>query len=250
MRDVLSIRQTEDVLEYAGRFETAKHRVLVHNKAIGEVFFVQKFLDGLRYNIRSAIALHKPRTVDAALSLALMQEEIVEASSRRFTPRARDSRLNFKSAYTPSEATTPVSGAGNTPATADKPNSKPRWDEKLAALRAARKAKGLCMKCGDQYSPQHRCPKQIPIHVLEEVLDLYSLGTSSEEHSDCSSQGSEAEILSLSYCATVGIQGKKTMRLKATIQQQEVLVLIDSGSSGTFINTTVVQQLGLPLQPL
>jgi hypothetical protein len=82
------------------------------------------------------------------------------------------------------------------------------------------------------------------------VLDLYSLGTSSEEHSDCSSQGSEAEILSLSYCATVGIQGKKTMRLKATIQQQEVLVLIDSGSSGTFINTTVVQQLGLPLQPL
>jgi hypothetical protein len=113
MRDVLSIRQTEDVLEYAGRFETAKHRVLVHNKEIGEVFFVQKFLDGLKYNIRSAIALHKPKTVDAALSLALMQEEIVKASSRRFTPRARDNRLNFKSAYTPSKVTTPVSGAGN-----------------------------------------------------------------------------------------------------------------------------------------
>jgi hypothetical protein len=37
------------------------------------------------------------------------------------------------------------------------------------------------------------------------------------------------------------------MRLKATIQQQEVLVLIDSGRSGTFINNTVVQQLGLPV---
>ena len=37
MRDLLSIRQTDDVLEYAGRFETAKHRVLVHNKEIGEV---------------------------------------------------------------------------------------------------------------------------------------------------------------------------------------------------------------------
>jgi hypothetical protein len=121
---------------------------------------VQKFLDGLKYNIRSAIALHKPRTVDAALSLALMQEEIVEASSRRFTPRARDSRLNFKSAYTPSEATTPVSGAGNTPATVVKSNSKPKWDEKLAALRAARKAKGLYMKCGDPYSPQHCCPSK------------------------------------------------------------------------------------------
>lgn len=43
MRDLLSIRQTEDVLEYAARFEKAKHRVLVHNKDMGEVFFVQNF---------------------------------------------------------------------------------------------------------------------------------------------------------------------------------------------------------------
>jgi hypothetical protein len=38
MRDLLSIKQTDDVLEYAGRFETAKHRVLFHSKEIGEVF--------------------------------------------------------------------------------------------------------------------------------------------------------------------------------------------------------------------
>jgi hypothetical protein len=86
MRDLLTIRQTSDVLEYAGRFEQAKHWVLVHNKDMGEVFFVQKFLDELKYNISNAISLHKPRTVDAALSLAIMQEEIVEATSRRFSP--------------------------------------------------------------------------------------------------------------------------------------------------------------------
>jgi hypothetical protein len=44
MKDILSIRQTGDVLEYASRFEQAKHRVLVHNKVMGEVFFVQKIL--------------------------------------------------------------------------------------------------------------------------------------------------------------------------------------------------------------
>jgi hypothetical protein len=42
MRDILSIKQTSDVLEYAGRFEQAKHRVLVHNRNIDDVFFVQK----------------------------------------------------------------------------------------------------------------------------------------------------------------------------------------------------------------
>jgi hypothetical protein len=41
MRDLLTIRQTSDVLEYSARFEQAKHRVLVHKKDMGEVFFVQ-----------------------------------------------------------------------------------------------------------------------------------------------------------------------------------------------------------------
>jgi hypothetical protein len=43
MKDMLSVRQTTDVLEYADRFEQARHRVLVHNKEIDEVFFVQMF---------------------------------------------------------------------------------------------------------------------------------------------------------------------------------------------------------------
>ena len=51
--------------------------------------FVQKFLDGLRYNISNAITLYRPQTVDAALSLALMQEELLEASNRRYSGRQR-----------------------------------------------------------------------------------------------------------------------------------------------------------------
>lgn len=90
MRDLLAIRQTSDVLEYVGRFEQAKHRVLMHNKDMGDVFFVQEFLDGLKYNISNAITLHKPRTIDVTLSLALMQEELWGASNKRFSNRAQD----------------------------------------------------------------------------------------------------------------------------------------------------------------
>lgn len=91
MRDLLTIRQASDELEYATRFEQEKHRILVHNKDMGEVFFVQKFLDWLKYNISNAITLHKSRTVDAALSLALMQEEILEAQGKRYPTRSSDS---------------------------------------------------------------------------------------------------------------------------------------------------------------
>jgi hypothetical protein len=35
MKDILAIKQTSDVLEYAARYEQAKHRVLMHNRNMG-----------------------------------------------------------------------------------------------------------------------------------------------------------------------------------------------------------------------
>lgn len=94
MRELLAIRQTSDVSEYVVRFDNAKHRVLLHNRELDDVFFVQKFIDGLNYNISNAIVLHKPRTVDAALSLALMQEELLEATNRRYSARPREAKAS------------------------------------------------------------------------------------------------------------------------------------------------------------
>jgi hypothetical protein len=174
---MLTIRQTTDVLEYAARFEQAMHRVLTHNKNMGEVFFVQKFLHGLKYSISNVIALHKPRTVDAALSLAIMQEEILEASSRRVQPRSRDyiRPMGKSTSMHHSGNSTSLGVLGASPATekaqADVPPMQ-KLDDKIAALRAARRSNGLCMKCGEIYSPQHRCPKQVPLHVLEELWEL------------------------------------------------------------------------------
>jgi hypothetical protein len=125
--------------------------------------------------------------------------------------------------------------------------NKHKWNDKMAALRAARRAKGLCMKCGDTYNPQHRCPKQVPLHVLEEVLDIFQLDKSDEALSDSTSQESDEELLTLSYCASVGIQGKRTIRLQGLLQGREVLILVYSGSSATFINEQLVQTLKLPL---
>lgn len=31
------------------------------------------------------------------------------------------------------------------------------------------------MKCGDKWSQAHRCPKQVPLHILEEVLDAMNV---------------------------------------------------------------------------
>jgi hypothetical protein len=87
----LSIRRTSDVQKYYNRFEGVMHKVLVHNKSLDDVFFVSKFLQGLNPDIRAAIVLHKPRTVDVALSLALMQALVLEAQPKPyFTKHVHD----------------------------------------------------------------------------------------------------------------------------------------------------------------
>jgi hypothetical protein len=48
----------------------------------------------------------------------------------------------------------------------------PHWDEKLEALRSFRKSKGLCFTCGDKWSHTQKCSAQVPLHVLEELLDV------------------------------------------------------------------------------
>jgi hypothetical protein len=84
MQELLSIKQASDVQEYYNRFNLAMHKVLVHNSHLDDVFFVSKFLQGLHPDIRSAIVLHKPRTVDLALSLALMQAEVLDSQSKTY----------------------------------------------------------------------------------------------------------------------------------------------------------------------
>jgi len=63
------------------------HKVLVHSNHLDDVFFVSKFLQGLHPDIRAAIVLHKSRTVDVALSLALMQADVLESQPKYFGKR-------------------------------------------------------------------------------------------------------------------------------------------------------------------
>jgi hypothetical protein len=198
--------------------------------------------------INNTIALHRLRTVDAALSLALMQEELLEAASRRFSPRPREAgRYNAKvAAAAPPQAPGVWGSTPTSPNATDKSEVRPKWDNKVAALRAARRSKGLCMKCGEPYSSQHRCPKQVPLHVLDELWELVQDEGSDGENSDVSGNDSEAELLQLSYYVAEGIQGHKTMRLQGLVQDQAMLILLDSGSSSTFISSVMVAKLKLP----
>lgn len=83
LEELENYRQTGTIAEYHCKFEELMHRVLIHNSSYDETFFVTKFVGGLKSEIRTTIKLHKPRTVDLALSLALTQEEVLEELQKK-----------------------------------------------------------------------------------------------------------------------------------------------------------------------
>lgn len=48
------------------RFEEMKHHLLAHNPGFDPVYFTTKFLDGLHYEIRVGVVLHRPKDLDYA----------------------------------------------------------------------------------------------------------------------------------------------------------------------------------------
>lgn len=187
-------------------------------------------MGGLKEEIRSVIALHQPRTVDTASALALLQEE--ELASNRVRPVRK---------------TTKFQSMDRKNGDADKPKpvvSTSESEDKWLTLKQQRRKQGLCFKCGNKWSHNHKCPDQVSLHVLEEVLDAIEMETN-DTIPDTEIQ--DETILALKDENTVNPVRRKTFRLLATIGKQQVFVLVDLGSVGTFVSEHLVQQLKMPV---
>ena len=241
LEELESLRQTSGVDAYYSKFEELMHRVLVYNQAFDETYFVTKFVGGLKTEIKAAIKLHKPRTVDAALSLAKTQEDLaleIKKGGQKSTYKEGFKSTAFRVNYQGKGI------LGQAPDDTTKTEEKPKWEDCFESLKASRKAKGECFKCGEKWGPGHKCPKSVQLHVLEELLEVFHLREDDEVCQNEEAESSEEELV-VSECVVSGTMGKKTIRLQGLIQNHEVLILIDSGSSSSFISQQLVEKLGL-----
>lgn len=166
-------KQTGSVDEYAHKFEELMHKILIYNHSYDETFFVRRFIAGLKHDIRRAIALQNPGTVDLAYSLAQTQETLLvedtTPSSNKYTQRDA-LRVKFKQQGQ-------LPGFWGAPPEEKKAGDKPAVAtvSKFDSLRAQRRARGECFKCGEKYAPGHKCPTQVQLHVVEELLEALQI---------------------------------------------------------------------------
>lgn len=125
-------------------------------------------------------------------------------------------------------------------------NASGLWKERQ--LRDFRRANNLCYFCGDKFDNTHleKCTKR-PKPQLN-VLALNDLDTQLSE--DVLNQLEIEDVLSQEPCnisinAIAGTESADSMKVRALVQNKVMVILIDSGSSHSFVNANLVHTLGI-----
>jgi hypothetical protein len=235
MKQLLSLQQRGTVEEYQVQFEELSYQIAIQNPHYDEQFYVSQFIKGLKHEIRAAVESQVPETVERASLLALVQQEVL-AEAKPWGQRPYQQHRTDHVAHKAEPARLALKlGNGD------------MWKDRQ--LRDYRKANGLCFKCGEKFDPTHQCQmKQAPeLHAItteetpeqlsEEVLNMLEL-----------QDIAEAQQLSLSIHALAGTDSGDTIHLRAMVGNQVLLVLVDSGSTGSFLNTAMLQRFHCPVQ--
>jgi hypothetical protein len=122
-------------------------------------------------------------------------------------------------------------------------------DAKLAAVKTYRRAMGFYYKCGEKWSRDHKCNTQVQLHVIQELWDLLQ---DDEPPVDLPTPGDvePQAFLAISDCAFTDSYAPRTVQFSRSVQGIPLNILLDSGSSTTFLSEFVAAQLtGVSAQP-
>ncbi|KAK1602459.1 hypothetical protein QYE76_071987 [Lolium multiflorum] len=179
----------------------------------------------LKEELRVAVEAQLPDSVQRATLMAQVFEQTPDSSKPAYKPykQYQNAPWKEKNKFTSGEV----------------------W--KAQQLKEYRRANNECFKCGAKYAPGHQCAapvvaqlKAMQVDTATEVLsdEVLEMVTSMEALAV-----DEAEQLSMN--AISGTDADSTIQLPARVNNLTVLLLVDSGSTGSFIDAAMVSKLGL-----
>jgi hypothetical protein len=241
MSTLLQLKQTGSVIEYKQAFEACMYHLLSVDSTLSPRWFVSQFTFGLSDEVRAAVRLQKPTSVTRAASLARIQEE----ENMHTRPRGRPP------APTKHPPALPAAPSISTAPRVDAPPRRAGDDfGRERQLRDFRRANGLCYKCGDKYSKDHQCKKPGQSLMIE-VGDFGEVLSEDTIHAlNLLEEMPDAQCCQLSVHALAGTEDVETLRLRAMVGSQVMLLLVDSGSSHSFVNSAFVARAGCDITPV
>jgi len=229
---LLELQQTGTVEEYVSEFEALQYQVAMHDLGMADTYFVSQFIKGLKPEIRYSVQGQVPGTMEKAVMLAKMQQ-IIQEKYRSAGPKSAPSTR-----YTPS--TTPKPEYKSTPAT-------PQLS-KERQLRDYCRANNLCFYCREPYDPSHaaKCTKRPKTQVNALVLNDLDVTLNDEVLKQLEIEDAlTEEFCTLSLNALAGTEHGEAMKLRSLVKNKVFLLLVDSGSSHSFVSSAFLQKVGI-----
>lgn len=229
------------------RFSELVDQLIAYDASTNSLHYITRFIDGLFPDIRAVILIQRPTSLDTAYSLALLQEEAADPNRRKEFRRA-DYSATLRWSQKGAQAAPPPANTDKIPAGAtDKSAGGQRiLDRRLTNLKAWRRSQGLCDNCGEKWSRDHKCPAQVSLNALEQLYALFEPEASVDSPDAETEPSTEETCLCLASDASGCFPSVKTLQLAGIMNSRPIVLLVDSGSTTSFVSQELVTQLNLP----
>ncbi|KAA0062427.1 Retrovirus-related Pol polyprotein from transposon 297 family [Cucumis melo var. makuwa] len=115
----------------------------------------------------------------------------------------------------------------------------------------ARKKKGLCFRCNEKYSADHKCKmkelRELRMFVVVGENEEYEIVEENEPTEKGLTMLEEKDdnkaFVELSINSVVGLNGPGTMKVRGKLRDMEIIVMIDCGATHNFISEKLVKSL-------
>lgn len=225
------------MLEYQAKFQELKFLMLNRNPFLTEEYFVSSFAGGLNDELTTAVHVLQPSTVQEATEGAFLQEMTFEALLKKQRGQNRGAMAGaMPYGGRPTGKELMRTGPGvRYPALPLVSQNFQKRDKLLEQRRLA----GLCIKCGDKYTPGHQCKKQL--------LLLEGGEEEEEEEMEVIADVHEEDNGAISLHAIKGVASSKIIKVEGRAQEGTLMVLIDKGSTHSFIDEGTTKKMKYPL---
>lgn len=80
---MLELQQNESLEDYISTFKELQYQLMMHNSGFDELFFITQFIKGLKHDISSVVQAQVPDTLERAVLLAKIQQQVLDRGKTR-----------------------------------------------------------------------------------------------------------------------------------------------------------------------
>lgn len=235
------LTQSGSLVDYHREFEAMLNRV----QGLPESTLLPIYLGGLRQPVHSQVRFQHPKSVAAAMALAM---EFDSAAERSVVPSRRpwSGKDNRQPLLMPPSSS--PTGDWAKPAVSV---ARPRDFSKLpvvhvsVAEKAERSRLGFFWYCSEKWVAGHSCKRNFLAYMGTEEDDI--------EHDDSEEPAQDSEIITTDLSHMYSMDGTpraSSLEFQGMLGNMAVVILVDTGSTHNFLHPRVAEKCQLPLRAI